>query len=70
MSVAIKNRFLGWWRPDRRTPWTRLARGETNEEAWGALLDALTSVRGGESIVLRGVENPNIRRQRPEGRRR
>jgi hypothetical protein len=71
MIAATTTLFIGWWRPDKRTRWTRLADGDDYDAAWASLLDALASVHGGESMVLRGCENPNGggRRMGAKGRR-
>jgi hypothetical protein len=49
--------WSGWFRPTRRTPWVRLAEASTYDDAWAALLDATSAVKGGDLLVCR--QDPN-----------
>ena len=57
--------WCGWHRPRNGLAWTLLAKGDTYEEAWGLLLDALRHTHGGDSQVVRAGCDPN---GRPSGR--
>ena len=59
MSTTTTPAFRGWWRPNRRTAWTRLAEGATYDAALAELLTALAGVKGGDSIVTRADADPN-----------
>jgi hypothetical protein len=50
--------WVGWWRPGGGTEWTRLAEGDSYDECLAALLDALASVRGGDSMVIQAGRHP------------
>ena len=52
--------YGGWWRAGRKSAWTRIAVADGYDECWGALLDALQSVHGGDSVVLRLNTDPNL----------
>ncbi len=56
--------WAGWWRPRKGVPWTRLAVGDDYSSTWGATLDALAAVHGGESLVTRIDTDPNAAAKR------
>jgi hypothetical protein len=68
MIAMTTTPYAGWWRANRKTPWTRLVTGDGYDAAWERLLDALATVHGGESIVLRADADPNVRRRIGERR--
>jgi hypothetical protein len=57
--TALSPAFIAWWRVNRLGLWERLAVGDTEAEAFNALLDALAERKGGESIVLPRGRHPN-----------
>lgn len=59
MTTATTPAFRGWWRPNRRTAWTKLAEGPDYATALDRLIEAVARVRGGDSVVLRACEDPN-----------
>jgi len=62
MTTPTVPPFAGWFRPSRRVAWVRLVGGRDYDTTWGLLLDALSSVRGGELLVVRAADDPNARR--------
>lgn len=46
----------GWHRPDKRSPWRAIVQGDTEADALGKLLDA---VSGGDKVVLPAGVDPN-----------
>ena len=51
--------FIGWWRPRKGLPWMRIAEGADYDTTLGRLVEALSAMRGGDSVVLRAGEDPN-----------
>ncbi len=51
--------FIGWFRPRKGLPWTRIAEGPDYDTTLGRLVEALSSMRGGDSVVLRAADDPN-----------
>jgi hypothetical protein len=56
--------YSGWWRQHKRQPWQRIiAEAPDYDTAFNRLLDALRGQpRNGESLVVRGDVDPNVRR--------
>jgi hypothetical protein len=50
--------WCGWFRPNKKIAWVKLAEGNTYSAALDALLDALASRKGGESMVLPAGRHP------------
>jgi len=61
--------FRGYWRPRPGARWTELSAGATYDAAMDGLMQALTSVRGGDFIVSRADPNAPPRRYAGGGRR-
>jgi hypothetical protein len=51
--------WCGWWRPGARYPWSKLATGDSFDECLTALLDALETVKGGDSLILAAGLHPD-----------
>jgi hypothetical protein len=61
--VGATAAWCGWFRPRVGVTWSKIAEGQTYDEALARLLDALAALRGnGESIVLEAGRHPNDRR--------
>jgi hypothetical protein len=58
MPVVTKQCFVGWWRPDPKTPWRRIVHGSDERAALNRLLNA---VPGGDKVVLPAGNNLNAR---------
>ncbi len=50
---------VGCWRPTMGTPWTRLASGDSRDEALANLQEALVAVRGGEQAIQPAGRTPD-----------
>ena len=69
-TVPMKVPFAGWFSPDLRTAWTRLAENATYAEALGRRIDATAAVRWGDTLVTRAGVGPNRSAPKYCGRRR
>ena len=58
-TPAAPPAFIGWWRPNRRAAWAKLAEGASYDEALAQLLSALANVKGGDSLVTRAGTDLN-----------
>jgi hypothetical protein len=58
-TTATTPAWRGWFRANRQCTWACLAEGDTYSETLDRLLDALASMKGGESVVLRGGAHPD-----------
>jgi hypothetical protein len=67
-GTAKSGCWIGWWRPRPGIAWSPIAEGDSYDDALTRLLDALASVRGGDSIVLLLGRSP-ARLAQPMGRR-
>ena len=63
--TQTETRWFGWFRPNKATTWTKLVEAGRYDDAWAQLLAAISSMRGGESLVLKGGEDPNRPAPRP-----
>ena len=69
-ATTVDAGWAGYWRPQRGVPWTRIASGDSYDDAWGRTLDALAPVKCGDTVVLRLDVDPNGPPARAERRRR
>ena len=51
--------FIGWWRSRKGVAWTRLCDGPDHDTTQTRLIEALSSVRGGDTVITRADVNPN-----------
>jgi hypothetical protein len=55
--------WVGWWRPNKAVRYTRIAEAPTYDLALERLLDALASVKGGETVILHSGVDPGTQRR-------
>ncbi|MHB1422803.1 MAG: hypothetical protein ACYC3I_06335 [Gemmataceae bacterium] len=58
MSDATTTTWIGWHRPDGRSPWSAIVQGDDERAVFRQLLDA---VHGGDKCVLAGGVDPNVK---------
>jgi hypothetical protein len=55
-NTETATRWIGWHRPNKRAPWKQASEGDTEDEAFHRLLNA---VKGGDKVILKAGEDPN-----------
>jgi hypothetical protein len=60
-TTSAPTRWAGWYRPHKRTRWTRICQAASYEDCWGKLLEKRPagSPRTAELLVTRAEANPN-----------
>jgi hypothetical protein len=51
LSTTTAPRYFGYWRRNRWAPWQRLVEAPTYDDAWGKLLEAVSTRPVGETLV-------------------